>query len=181
VTPELVRRGGGTVIALERQWNALQALPDRFSGAYRTVGDAVSLPFGEATFDLIFTQLTLLWISPLPKAIQEIERVLQPGGALVALEPDYGGMIEYPPEIACGALWVKGLERGFRVRVSLFNTMTPPEPARFDLLAGLPLTGEERHTLKRIRERAQALSGPWAQIAHLPFVLVTAIKEKRRP
>ena len=199
VTPELVRRGGGTVIALERQWNALQALPDRFSGAYRTVGDAVSLPFGEATFDLIFTQLTLLWISPLPKAIQEIERVLQPGGALVALEPDYGGMIEYPPEIACGALWVKGLERagadplvgrklpgllaaqGFRVRVSLFNTMTPPEPTRFDLLAGLPLTGEERHTLNRIRERAQALSGPWAQIAHLPFVLVTAIKEKRPP
>lgn len=194
VVPELVRRGGGAVIALDRQLGALQASPDHFTDACRIVGDATSLPFGKDTFDLIFSQLVLLWVLPLPKAIQEIWRVLQPGGALVALEPDYGGLIEYPPDIACQTLWLKGLERaeadplvgrklpgllaaqGFRVHVSLFDTLTPPDPARFALLAGLPLTDEERRKLEEIKTRSRSLSSPWAQIAHLPFVLITAIK-----
>ncbi len=47
----------------------------------------------------------------LASAIKEIYRVLQPKGMLVAIEPDYGGMIEYPPEIATGDLWIAALSR----------------------------------------------------------------------
>jgi SAM-dependent methyltransferase len=193
VTGELVRRAGGMVVALDR---AVVALRDgaAFSGAARTGGDARWLPFADAAFDLIFTQLTLLWVQPVTCALDEIRRVLRPGGALVALEPDYGGMIEHPPEIAACELWLSALERagadpligrklpgllaarGFTVSVGLFESLYAPSTTRFDFLRDLPLTAAEALTLERIEMEAVVRRNSWAQVAHLPFFLVTAIR-----
>ena len=198
VTGELVRRAGGMVVALDR---AVAALRDgaalsgtAFDGAARTGGDARWLPFADAAFDLIFTQLTLLWVQPVVSALDEIHRVLRPGGTLVALEPDYGGMIEHPPEIAARELWLSALERagadpligrklpgllavrGFTVSVGLFESLYAPSTARFDFLRDLPLTATEALTLESIETEAMVRRNPWAQVAHLPFFLVTAIR-----
>ena len=192
IMPELERRAGGSVIALDRSHAALATDPLRRS--LRVAGDAVRLPFPDGTFDLIVSQITLLWVTPLACAIAEIWRGLMPGGVLVALEPDYGGMMEHPPEIASRALWLAALERagadpligrrlpgmlgaqGFDVQVGLFDTLGRADPARFSFLEGLPLTGEETAQLRKIREAAQALDGPWAEVAHLPFFLIRATK-----
>ena len=193
VVPELVRRSRGPVVALDRVFRAL-AVEEDFRDAERVMGDAVRLPFTAGSFDLVFSQLTLLWVTPLVPAIGEVARVLRPGGALVALEPDYGGMIEYPPEIASRELWVKGLERagadptigrklpgllaraGLEVQVSLFNTLVEPSPERFAFLQDLPLTEEERAELDRVEHAARVGPDTWSQVAHLPFMLVTAVK-----
>lgn len=197
VTGELVRRAGGPVVALDRAVTALREGDatggTAFAGAARAGGDARWLPFADAVFDLVFTQLTLLWVRPVARALDEIRRVLRPGGALVALEPDYGGMIEYPPEIAARELWLSALERagadpligralpgllaarGFTVSVGLFESLYAPSPARFDFLRDLPLTATEALTLEHIEMEALGRQGPWAQIAHLPFFLVTAL------
>lgn len=195
VVPELVRRSRGPVVGLDRVYHALAEGQD-FRGAERVTGDAVTLPFAAGAFDLVFVQLTLLWVTPLASAITEVARVLRPAGALVALEPDYGGMIEYPPEIASRELWVKGLERagadpavgrklpgllaraGFEVRVSLFDTLFEPSPERFAFLDDLPLSDNERAHLNRVEHVGRALSGAWSQVAHLPFMLVAAIKRE---
>lgn len=197
VTGELVRRAGGPVVALDRRVSALrEAVP---TGAHCTGGDARQLPFADATFDLIFSQLTLLWISPLVSALDELARVLSPGGALVAIEPDYGGMIEHPPEIATRSLWLAALrragadplvarklprllaDRGFSMRVDLFDRLAPPDPARFDLLRGLPLTEDERARLAKIEAASESRqpsgAADWSKVAHLPFFLITAEKE----
>lgn len=192
VMPELERRSGGSVIALDRSHAALATDPLRRS--LHVAGDAVRLPFPDGTFDLIFSQITLLWVAPLADAIAEIWRGLTPGGVLVALEPDYGGMIEYPPEIAGRALWLAALERagadprvgrrlpgllstqGFDVQIGLFDTLGHADPARFSFLEGLPLTDGEAARLREIREAAQVLDGPWAEVAHLPFFLIRATK-----
>lgn len=194
VVPELVRRSRGPVVALDRVFHAL-ARGEDFRGAERVAGDAVTLPFASASFDLVFSHLTLLWVAPLTPAIDEVARVLRVGGALVALEPDYGGMIEYPFEVATRDLWVKGLARagadpyigrklpgllaraGFEVRVSLFDTLFEPSVTRFAFLHDLPLLGEERAELERV-EGAAGARGPWAEVAHLPFMLVTAVKRE---
>ena len=114
VTGELVRRAGGPVVALDRAVHALRpALP--FRGASRVGGDAARLPFAAQCFDVVFLQLTLLWITPLAAALDEIARILIPGGVLVALEPDYAGLIEQPPSIATRDLWLTGLRRASRL------------------------------------------------------------------
>ncbi len=194
VTGELARRAGGMVVAVDRAVAALRADAAPFDGAYCVGGDAVRLPFADASFDLVFTQLTLLWVHPIEQALCEIERVLRVDGTLVALEPDYGGMIEYPPDIAARELWVNGLARagadpligrklpgllaarGFRVNVGLFDTLYAPSAARFDFLRDLPLDGGEMAALERIEQEALGYQNPWAQIAHLPFFLVTAVR-----
>ncbi len=193
-TVELVRRAGGAVTALDRAIAALRAGKTAFAGAGRVGGDAARLPFATGAFDLVFTQLTLLWTNPVEPVLDEIRRVLAPGGALAALEPDYGGMIEYPPEIAARDLWCAALSRagadpligrrlpgllaarGFAVSVGLFDTLAEPSPLRFDFLRDLPLTDEETVTLQRAEQVARQDGSHGQHVAHLPFFLVTAIR-----
>jgi SAM-dependent methyltransferase len=204
VTPELVRRtgaqtaarpgGSGTalVLAMDRSFNSL-CESEVLADAARLNADAARLPLQPASFDLVFCQCSLLWIEPLESCLDEIARVLQPGGALVAIEPDYGGMIEHPAENASRHLWLSALarvgaeprigrllpgllaDRGFAVRVDLFDRLHPPDMARFDFLRELPLTEDEAAQLDRIQASTRSTSG-WNQIAHLPFFLITAEK-----
>ena len=161
-----------------------------FAGAAAVCGRAEQLPLADAAFDLVFCQFALLWLDA-PAAVREIRRVLVPGGALVALEPDYGGLVEYPPEIATRDLWLAGLGRagadpcvgrklpamlaaaGFHVRVDLLDRLLPPSPLRFELLAGLPLSDEE-HTQRRRAEQSDARLDDSAKVVHLPMFLIVA-------
>jgi len=192
VTGELVRRCGGTVVALDRSLRALSAADAPFAEAVRLCSDAARLPFTQNSFDLVFCQFALIWLEA-RVVVEEVGRVLQPGGLLVAVEPDYGGMIEYPPEIAAGDLWRAALARagadpqvgrklpglaaaaGLRVRVDLLERLDCPSPARFDLLRGLPLTDAERKALRRI-EAADAACAECDRVVHLPVFLMTAEK-----
>jgi SAM-dependent methyltransferase len=193
VTGELVRRSGGPVTALDRSWAALSHAAVSFAGAGRVCGEAEKLPLADDSFELIFCQLVLMWASPV-ETIQEIRRVLRPEGILIALEPDYGGMIEHPPEITTKALWLSALERagadpligrklpgllaaqGFEVRIDLLPELAPPSLLRFELLRGLPLTSAEKQSLTAIEAIALGRLEPWDQIVHLPFVLITATR-----
>ncbi len=199
VTAELVRRCNGRVTALDRALSPLLSHDEPFAGAQRVCSHAAGLPFPDHTFDLVFCQCALLWMHPLPQVICDIWRVLQPGGLLLALEPDYGGLIEYPDSVATREIWQAALTRagadplvgrklpglleaqGFQVRVDLLPELLPPSPARFACLRGLPLTRHEQRKLRRIERRAAALDGPsWSSIAHLPFALITATRPMER-
>lgn len=46
------------------------------------VGDARHLPFGDASFDLVCSNLTMQWVSDPLGMLQEIRRVLTPGGLM---------------------------------------------------------------------------------------------------
>lgn len=45
--------------------------------------DLEQLPFGDNSFDLIFSSLTLQWCNDLPATMQDLLRVLKPGGLLM--------------------------------------------------------------------------------------------------
>jgi SAM-dependent methyltransferase len=185
-TAELGRRSRGPVVALDRRPAPLRALGS--AGAADTVaGDALALPFADRSFDLVFAQLLFLWVADLDRALAEVERVLRPGGILLAVEPDYGGAVEHPPEIAAAALWEAGLRRagadprvgrrliarlrarGFAVEVDLPPSLPPPDPDRLDLLAGL--VGEQETAPLRAAERALA---PDEVVAYVPIFFITA-------
>ena len=188
ITEELRRRSGGEVVALDCRQNVLVVDPRPFAGADRVCGDALRLPFADGAFDLVFCQFTFLWIDAY-STVKEIYRVLQPEGMLVAIEPDYGGMMEYPPEIAVGGLWLSALTRagadpcigrklpsilrqtGWKIEVDLLDRLMSPSPTRFVLLEELPLTDEEKTTISRIKAADAALAES-AKVVHLPMFII---------
>ena len=206
VTGELVRRGGGFVAALDRVETATSASSVQATSASSVqaalassvCGDARLLPFADNSFDLVFCQCVLLWVGDgletLETAVAEIHRVLEPNGVLIALEPDYAGMIEHPPEIATRDIWLSALARagaeprigrllpglladqGFQVRVDLIDSLVPPSSTRFDFLRTLPLTPDEAKGLERAAATDARLGREWRQIVHLPFFLISAIR-----
>jgi SAM-dependent methyltransferase len=76
-------------------------------------GDAHRLPFASNQFDGVYFHFTLLWLSDPLRALNEAQRLIHPGGWVMALaEPDYGGRIDYPdPLIEIGRLQAESLQR----------------------------------------------------------------------
>lgn len=181
VSQELHSRCGGKVVALDLHF------PNSIDGVEQIVADAECIPFCDATFDLVFSQLALLWVARPQRAIDEAYRVLEPGGAFVAIEPDFGGMMEMPLESSLKDVWIAALTRmgadplvgrklpawftrsGFRVEVRFPDRLEGPEDARFDLLNELPLTTEERAKVESVR-------GAEMCVAYLPFWLMVGEK-----
>ena len=63
--------------------------------------DALTLPFPPSTFDLVFCHFFLLWARPVVPILREIQRVLKTSAFFLAFaEPDYGGRIDAPVELA---------------------------------------------------------------------------------
>jgi len=188
VTAELARRAAGPVVALDPELSPAQAV-----GIYypAVAGDALRLPFREASFDLVFCQNLLLWVSAVERAVAEAARVLQPGGALVALEPDYGGMLEHPA-LGLRELWLAALARagadpqvgrrlpaaceaaGLRPWVELTHLPQPATPEAVRLLEGLPLTSAEQEAVERAARQVAERRSPWGVLLHVPYVLLVA-------
>jgi len=76
-------------------------------------GNALRLPFADGIFDLTFCHYLLLWIRGPQHAMREMVRVTRRGGWVAALaEPDYGGRIDYPEELAAfGRMQSESLRR----------------------------------------------------------------------
>jgi SAM-dependent methyltransferase len=76
-------------------------------------GDARALPFPAASFDVVLCHYLLLWLADPAQGVREMARVVRPGGRVLACaEPDYGGRIDHPPELAqLGQLQAEALRR----------------------------------------------------------------------
>jgi len=58
-------------------------------------------PFASQSFDITLCHFLLLWVANPLSSLKEMVRVTKKGGYVLALaEPDYGGRIDYPPELS---------------------------------------------------------------------------------
>ncbi len=191
VTSELAHRGSGQVIALDRRADVLAGCtaPE----VSFVAGDAQQLPFADASFDLVFFQNTLLWIANPGTAIAESMRVLQSGGAVVALEPDYGGMMEYP-DWGIRELWISGLSQagadplvgrklpglceaaGIETWVELVHIPQAAQAQTLSLLDDLPLTDNQHQIAQNVHGYIERANGDWAVFLHVPYFLIVATK-----
>jgi ubiquinone/menaquinone biosynthesis C-methylase UbiE len=61
------------------------------------VADVQDLPFPDGAFDLVTFNIVLVYVPDKQRALQEMARVVKPGGYVLAtLEPDYAGWLQYP-------------------------------------------------------------------------------------
>jgi SAM-dependent methyltransferase len=185
ITPELHRRSGGSAIALDLN---LEILPRTSTSV---CGDARNLPFRSEQFDLVFSQNVLLLINNTTDVVRQVRRILQPNGVWILFEPDYGGMMESPPETSVRDIWLSALPRigadpligrkipallaqnGFQAEIELLPRMLAPEIIRFSFLVGLPLTAQEKAKLEQA-QIASAGIDPSQQVCHLPYFLAIA-------
>ncbi len=193
VTGELVRRGGGEVIAIDAQPDFEDLDPLPFAGATRICCDAAALPFADGSIDLVFCQLGLLWM-PAERVLDEVARVLAPGGAFVSIEVDIGGLLEHPPERSIKDLWLKGLRaagadpdmgrkvaglvaaRGLNPTVQVLPQVAPAGPERIDMLRDLPLSPEDHGRMDQLA--AMPPQDPWSLFVWAPVFGLTATKAR---
>jgi ubiquinone/menaquinone biosynthesis methyltransferase len=77
---------GAKAVGLDITHRMLQLAAAKSSAARFVNGDMASLPFASASFDLVTTGYGLRNVPDLNTAIDEIARVLKPGGRLVSLD-----------------------------------------------------------------------------------------------
>ena len=71
-----------------------------------TLANALSLPYRARTFDIALCHFLLLWVKNPLQVLEEMSRVVMPGGYVLALaEPDYGGRIDFPIDLAKIGRW----------------------------------------------------------------------------
>jgi SAM-dependent methyltransferase len=62
------------------------------------LGTAEKLPFPDGQFDIVYCTFLLLWVKDPKLVLGEMKRVSR-GWVLCLAEPDFGGRIDYPPEL----------------------------------------------------------------------------------
>jgi ubiquinone/menaquinone biosynthesis C-methylase UbiE len=110
ITEELSRRTRGRVTGLDLDPAMIGFAASWIPDVEWVVGDAHCLPFQSESFDLVLCSFLLLWTTKPDLAVQEMARVVREGGVILAVtEPDYGGRIDYPEDIALGPLMEESL------------------------------------------------------------------------
>lgn len=113
VTEALVRRGAGTVVALDQSEAMLEGLRHRMAGDQQLagrveplLGQAESLPFPDASFDALTFTYLLRYVDDPAATLRELARVVRPGGAI--------GMVEFgvPPRRRLRWAWQLYTRRG---------------------------------------------------------------------
>ncbi len=76
-------------------------------------GDALSLPYADGIFDIVFCHFLLLWVPDPVRTLQEMQRVTRLDGAVLALaEPDYTSRGDEPSVLQPLGKWqAQGLRR----------------------------------------------------------------------
>ena len=110
---EIKQKYTANVVGVDINFNLLDIAITRVPSANFILGDANVLPLNDNSVDISVCHFFLLWVSDPLKALFEMLRVTKPGGAVLAMaEPDYGGRIDYPPELVELGKWqTKALQR----------------------------------------------------------------------
>jgi ubiquinone/menaquinone biosynthesis C-methylase UbiE len=87
----------GAVVALDPS-DALLAHFPASSTLEKVVGDARQMPFGDDKFDRALCHWVLLHVDPMSAVVNEMRRVVRPGGMVTCVEVDWETAIVHPGE-----------------------------------------------------------------------------------
>ena len=85
---------GGRIVGIDKSADFIAEAKRRATEAKLSiefeVGDAQSLPFADASFDVARAERVLVYLPKPKRALEEMRRVTRPGGTVTAIEPDFG-------------------------------------------------------------------------------------------
>ena len=121
-------------------------LGDRIS--YRH-GDALDMPFDDASFDVVWTQHTAMNIPDKPQLYAEMWRVLRPGGILAIYDvlAGSGGPVHFPVP------WARAPSISFLASPDEMRLLL--EEAGFEILSWRDTTGLGREWFRAVRQKMQ--------------------------
>lgn len=103
---ELEQRSKPAVLGLDIDFAHLMLSKANAPASILVQGDAHALPVAPNSFDITFCHFLLLWVTDPAQVVAEMARVTRRKGAVLALaEPDYGGRVDHPVELAKLAEW----------------------------------------------------------------------------
>lgn len=101
ITAELSRRRSARVTGVDIDPEACAFASRQDQRTAFVVARGERLPFPGGRFHAALCHFLLLWTPDPRQILTEMIRVVEPGGAVLCLaEPDYGGRIDFPPELA---------------------------------------------------------------------------------
>jgi SAM-dependent methyltransferase len=101
ITADLNRSTPAKVYGLDLRLDYLEFARQNDADTLFACGDALNLPYASAAFDCCLSHFFLLWLKDPTLGLKEMRRVTHPGGLVAAMaEPDYGGRIDFPDELA---------------------------------------------------------------------------------
>ena len=91
----------GKVVGIDKESSQIErakslAKKRRIQNAEFQRADLLNLPFKNDTFDIAFTHAVLWTLSDFFAAIEELKRVVKPGGIIACREPYVEGLVYYP-------------------------------------------------------------------------------------
>jgi ubiquinone/menaquinone biosynthesis C-methylase UbiE len=91
---------GPAIYGLDLSYEALIECKLYAPHATLVQGDALTLPFPDRSFDIVYSHFLLLWVKDPLMALQEMKRVVKNGGHVIAFaEPDYLSRVDAPEEL----------------------------------------------------------------------------------
>ncbi len=112
ITEEIAQHNNGKVVGLDIDPAMIEWAKSKVGKIEWVIGDAHRLPFNNEQFDLVVCSFLLLWVQEPDQVVQEMKRVVKRGGVVLdTSEPDYGGRIDYPPDLPYAKLMSKALSK----------------------------------------------------------------------
>jgi SAM-dependent methyltransferase len=112
ILSDLTSKKPGQFVGIDNDFERCVMSTRNYRNIHINNADVYSLPFPAFSFDLVICHYFLLWLTNPNSALQEIYRVLKPGGFFLAFaEPDYSRRVDLPrPLDSLGKLQVKSLQ-----------------------------------------------------------------------
>ncbi len=106
LTKELSQSSIDSTIGLDLNSEYISIAASFAPTALLSLGDAHIMPFNSSVFDCSLCHYLLMWVVDPLAVLLEMKRVTVSGGAVLVLaEPDYGGRIDYPQQLAVLNEW----------------------------------------------------------------------------
>ena len=105
-TGAILQRLQNPVFGLDLQFASLQEAKDNAPTSPLTCADALSLPYANNSFDMVFCHFLLLWLPDPQATLAEMMRVTRAEGHIIAFaEPDYTQRVDEPAVLAPLGAW----------------------------------------------------------------------------